>query len=75
MEPITLTIPVEVVMAAAILVAFAVVSPLILRMTARFSPLQRMGIFLASMITAGLVAMTGVGLAWEVWIWNFPKPF
>ena len=72
MKPITLTIPVEVVMAVAILVAFVVVSPLILRMTARFGPLPRMGIFLISTITAAFVVVTGVGLAWGVWIWNFP---
>ena len=72
MEPITLTIPVEVVMVAAILVAFVLVSPLIPRMTARFGSLPRMGIFLASTITTAFVVMTGVGLAWGVWIWNFP---
>ena len=75
MEPITLTIPVEMVMVAAILVAFVVVSPLVLRLSARFSPLPRMGIFLASTLTTAFVAMTGIGLAWGVWIWNFPKPF
>jgi len=49
MEPITLTIPVELVMVVAILVAFFVASPLILRMTARLKPLPRMGIFLGSL--------------------------
>ena len=75
MEPITLTIPVEMVMVAAILVAFVVVSPLILHMTARLKPLPRMAIFLAGTMTVALLAITGVGLAWGVWIWNFPKPF
>ena len=75
MEPITLTIPVELVMVAAILVAFVVVSPLILHMTARLKPLPRMAISLAGTITVALLAITCVGLAWGVWIWNFPKPF
>ena len=75
MEPITLTIPVELVMVVAILVAFFVASPLILRMTARLKPLPRMGIFLAGTMTVAFLAMTGVGLAWGVWIWNFTKPF
>ena len=66
MEQITIMIPVEVVMAVAILAAFVVVSPLILRMTARFGPLPRMVIFMISMITVAFVAMTGVGLAWGV---------
>ena len=76
MEPITLTIPVEMVMVAAILVVFFVASPLILRITARLKPLPRMAIFLAGTMTVALLAITGVGLAWGVWIWNFPtKPF
>ena len=72
MEPITLTIPVELVMVAAILVVFFVASPLILRITARLKPLPRMAIFLAGTMTVALLAITGVGLAWGVWIWNFP---
>ena len=75
MEPITLTIPVELVMVAAILVVFFVASPLILRITARLKPLPRMAIFLAGTMTVALLAITGVGLAWGVWIWNFPKSF